>query len=81
MSSKGQFVIPTEMREDIVVGEKMIIIKNNDQFIMRKASKMDMALKEEIEFARRTEEAWQRYEKGEFIEMDFDAFLKEAKKW
>ena len=38
-------------------------------------------LEEDLEFARRTEEAFKRYEKGEFIEMDFDEFLKEAKKW
>ncbi len=37
--------------------------------------------KQDLEFARRTEEAWKRYEKGEFISMDFDDFIKEMKKW
>jgi len=81
MSSKGQIVIPLEMRENIKEGEKLVLIKNKNQIIMKKASEMDKNLAEDLEFARRTEEAYKRYEKGEFIEMDFDDFMKEAKKW
>lgn len=81
MSSKGQVVIPAEMREDIPEGEKLVIIRNNDQIIMKKATALEKNLKEDLEFARRTEEAWKKYEKGEFIEMDFDDFLEEVKKW
>ena len=81
MSSKGQNVIPTEMRKGIHEGEKLMIIKNNDQLILKKTKDLKKTLKEDLEFARRTEEAWKRYEKGEFIEMDFDEFLKKAKKW
>ena len=36
---------------------------------------------EDLEFARRTEEAYQRIEAGEGISMEFDDFTKEAKKW
>ncbi len=32
-------------------------------------------------FVRRTEEAWKRYEKGEFKSMDYKKFLEEIKKW
>jgi len=81
MSSKGQVVIPIEMRKNIREGDKLLLIQNDDQLIMKKATKLDENLKEDLEFARRTEEAWKRYEKGEFIEMDFDNFLKEVKKW
>ena len=81
MSSKGQVVIPLEMRGDIKEGEKLVLIKNKNQIIMKKASKMDKNLAEDLEFARRTEEAYRRYEKGEFKEMDMDDFLKEAKKY
>ena len=81
MSSKGQVVIPEELREDIAEGEKMIIIKNNDQLIMKRAKDFDKNVQEDLIFAKRTEEAFKRYEKGEFIEMDFDEFLKEVKKW
>lgn len=81
MSSKGQIVIPTEMRRDISEGEKLVIIKDNGRLILKKASKLDENLKEDLEFARRTEEAWKRYEKGEFVSQDANGFLKDLKKW
>ncbi len=34
-------------------------------------------MKEDLEFAKRTEEAWQRIDNGEFIEMPADKFLEE----
>lgn len=81
ISSKGQVVIPLEMRKGIKEGEKMIIIKDKGRLIMKKASDLDKNLKEDLEFARRTEEAWRRIENGEGITMDFDTFIKEMEKW
>jgi AbrB family looped-hinge helix DNA binding protein len=81
MSSKGQVVIPSEMRKNIGEGEKLVIIQNNDQLIMKKASKTEKNLIEDIEFANRTEEAWKRDDKGEFKSMDSKDFLKELGKW
>ena len=81
MSSKGQVVIPLEMRKGIKSGEKLVIIKNGKQIIMKKASEMDENLKEDLEFARRTEEALKRYEKGEFVSLPADKFLEQLKKW
>lgn len=81
ISSKGQIVIPQEMREDLKEGDKLVIIKNNDQIILKKVDKFSKNLEEDLEFARRTEEAYKRYERGEFIEMEFDDFIKEMKKW
>ena len=66
MSSKGQVVIPLDMRSDIAEGEKLVVIKNKDQIILKKADKFDKNLEEDLEFARRTEEAWKEYERGEF---------------
>ena len=81
MSSKGQIVIPTEMREDINEGDKLLIIKNEGQLIMKKASNLDSSLKADLEFAKRTEEAWKSYEKGEFKSMSSKDFLNELKRW
>ena len=81
MSSKGQVVIPREMRKDIKEGDKLIVIQNGEQLILKKASNLDENMKEDLEFARRTEEAWKRYDKGEFIEMDFDDLIRKMKKW
>ncbi len=81
LSSKGQIVIPNSMRKGLKDGERFVIIKDKDRFIIKKASEMDEQLKEDLEFARRTEEAYKRIEAGEYIEMDAEDFLKEMKKW
>ena len=81
MSSKGQVVIPNEMRKNLHEGDKLLIIENDGQLIMKKASKLDINLKEDLEFARRTEKAWKSYENGEFKNMDSKDFLKELEKW
>jgi len=80
MSSKGQVVIPKEMRDDLKEGDKLVVIKNNDQIILKKADKFSKTLEEDLEFARRTEEAWKRYEKGEFKSLPMDEFLRELEK-
>ena len=71
MSSKGQVVIPAEMRKNIHAGDKLIIINNNDQIIMKKANSFEKNLKEDLEFARRTEEALLRIERGKGKKMNF----------
>jgi len=81
ISSKGQIVIPQEMRENLEEGDKMVIIKNGSQLILKKMDDFDKNLKDDLEFAKRTEEAWKRYDKGEFVSMDSKEFLKELKKW
>ncbi len=81
MSSKGQIVIPSELRAGMKEGERLIIIKNNDQFILKKVSEMDGNLKEDIEFAKRTEEAWKRYERGEFKTSTAKDFLHDIEIW
>ncbi|MBI2671398.1 AbrB/MazE/SpoVT family DNA-binding domain-containing protein [Candidatus Woesearchaeota archaeon] len=81
MSSKGQVVIPASLRKNIKEGETLMIIQNNGQLILKKATELEKKMKEDLEFAKRTEEAWKRYEKGEFIEMGFEEFLEKLKKW
>ena len=81
MSTKGQIVIPAEMRGEFNVGEKLVIIKTDEQMIIKKASRLSKNLEEDVEFAKKTEEALKRYEAGEFAEMDFDEFMEQAKKW
>ena len=80
MKSKGQICIPSEFRDDIKEGDKLIIIKNDGQLILKKADFIK-GLEEDLIFAKRTEEAFKRYQKGKFIEMDFDEFIEEARKW
>lgn len=81
MSSKGQVVIPQELRKDIKEGDKLLVIRNADQIIIKKASKMDKQLAEDLEFARRTEEAYKRIESGKYISVDSDNLIEEMSKW
>lgn len=77
MSSKGQIVIPLEMRKDFYEGEKFVIIKAGKQLILKSAEYFDENIEEDLEFARRTEEAWKCYEQGKFKSLPVDDFLKE----
>ena len=81
ISSKGQVVIPLEMRRHLKEGDKILIIKSGEQLILKKATNLDRNLREDLEFAKRTEEAYKRHERGEFLKMDFDEFIEEMKKW
>ncbi len=81
ISSKGQIVIPQNMRKGCKEGEKFVIIKNKKQLILKRAADFKKNLEEDLEFAKRTEEAWKRYEKGLFKSMDSGNFLKAIKKW
>ncbi|MFH1174563.1 MAG: AbrB/MazE/SpoVT family DNA-binding domain-containing protein [archaeon] len=74
MSSKGQIVIPAEMRTDIKEGEKLLIIKDEKRIIMKRAKDISR-IEEDVIFAKRTEEALKRHERGETIQMEFDEFL------
>ena len=81
ISSKGQVVIPQEMRDKLKEGDKLVVIKNDGQIILKKMEDFNKNLQDDLEFAKRTEEAWKRYDRGEFISMDAENFLKEIKKW
>lgn len=80
MSSKGQIVIPAEMREDIEEGEKLVLIKNNGQLIMKKAKSLRKNFEDDLKFAKKTEEAWKSYDRGEFTSSTVEEFLEELKK-
>lgn len=81
ISSKGQIVIPASMRGDFKEGDTLLIIKDNHTLLLKKADDLDEAFKEDIEFAKRTEEAYKRHERGEFKKMSADKFLEELEKW
>ncbi len=81
MSSKGQVVIPAEFRKGIKEGDTLIIIKGENQIILKKASELDKQFAEDLEFAKRTEEAWKEIEAGKGIKKSTEDFLKEMKSW
>lgn len=81
LSSKGQIVLPQEIRYDIKKGEKLLLIRSDGYILMKRANKLKRNLLEDLEFAKRTEEAWKRYDKGNFTSSNVKDFLKEMKKW
>lgn len=81
MSSKGQVVIPAEMRMGFAEGDKLVIIRSHDQIIMKHADKLDRNFSEDLEFAKKTAAAWTRIKEGKGVKMDFDEFIEEMKTW
>ena len=81
MSSKGQIVIPRDMREGLKEGDKLVVIKSGNKFILKSVKDFDENIVDDIRFAERTEEALERYEKGKFKKMSGDEFLEELDKW
>ncbi len=76
ISSKGQVVIPQNMRKELHAGEELVIIEDAGLYIIRRASEFTDSLREDIEFARRTEEAYLQVERGGYTQMRAADFLK-----
>lgn len=79
MSSKGQVVIPQELREGFSEGDKIVVIRNQDQIILKKADKFDKQIEEDLIVARRVEAAWKEIEEGKYKKMSAENFLSEIR--
>ena len=81
VSTKGQIVIPTSMRGDIKAGDEFLMVRDNERFVLKNLKKVAKDMKDDLEFARRTEEAWKEIDAGKGKSMKFDDFVREMKKW
>ena len=79
ISSKGQIVIPSELRGNLKEGEQFIIIQDGDRILLKKAGVVTKEMREDLEFAKRTEEAWKQIERGEYTSQSKKDFLKKLK--
>ncbi len=79
MSSKGQVVIPQELRKDFNEGDKIVVIRNNEQIILKKADKFDKQIEEDLIAAKRVEAAWKEIEEGKYKKMSAGDFLNEIR--
>lgn len=63
--------------------EQANLNKLNEELVQlkREFKKMKSLIEDDLEFARRTEEAWQEIDEGKFREMPSEEFLKEIEKW
>ncbi len=80
MSSKGQIVIPSNLRHNLDNGEEFLIIKEKDTIIIKKVKSLTNKFREDLDFAKKIDAAWESYDKGEFKTTKADKFLKELEK-
>jgi len=81
MSSKGQVVIPASMRTDLPEGEKILIIKEGGRIILKPLTDLEPALRDDVLFAEKTEQAFEEYKKGTFIRKKEGEFIDELDSW
>ncbi|MFA4848208.1 MAG: AbrB/MazE/SpoVT family DNA-binding domain-containing protein [Methanoregula sp.] len=81
MSSKGQIVIPASMRTDLPEGEKLLIIRDGERYILKPLNDLEPALQEDILFAEKTEQAFEEYIKGMFHKKKAGDFIDEMSSW
>jgi AbrB family looped-hinge helix DNA binding protein len=81
VSSKGQIVIPSFMRDNLSEGEELLIIREGERYILKPLDELKPALKDDILFAEKTEEAFIEYQKGSFKRTEKDTFLDELASW
>lgn len=79
MSTKGQIVIPSELRENIHTGEEFLMIKDEGRIILKSMEEVSNQIKNDLVFAKKIEKAWQEYDKGKFISKSKDDFLKDLR--
>lgn len=80
MSSKGQIVIPKTLREGLFSGDEFLVVREGNSLVLKKVSELAKALKEDLIFAKRTEEAWKEYDYGKFVTTSKEDFLDELEK-
>jgi AbrB family looped-hinge helix DNA binding protein len=81
VSSKGQIVIPTDIRKKLGVkkGSILAVTAKKDMIVFKK---LDTKMKpEDLRILKLLEEAWEDIEKGRYKVYSKEAFFKELKKW
>lgn len=78
ISSKGQIVLPLEIRKNVEIGTVFNVVKKDNLIILKEVEGLS---KKEIKEMKELDKIWKRYDKGEFVSMDFDNFIDEMKKW
>ena len=81
VSTKGQIVIPTSLRNNISAGDEFLMVKDKNKFVLKNMKTLADDLKDDLKFAEEVEKAWDRYDKGKFKSMEESEFLKEIEKW
>jgi AbrB family looped-hinge helix DNA binding protein len=80
-SSKGQIVIPTDIRRKLKIKEGSVFAVSAKKNILV-LKKLDTGMRpEDLKTLKLLEEAWEDIEKGRYKVYSKEAFFKEFKKW
>ena len=82
ISSKGQLVIPNNIRRSLKIKEGDVFAttsSNHDLIILKKIK--NPIMKEDLIILKEIEEAWREIEEGKSKTMEKDEFLEELNKW
>ncbi len=81
ISSRGQVVIPKNMRKHFKEGEEIIFIENNNNIIIKSSNDTYKNFETDLTSSLEVKEAYERYEKNpeSFTKMEFDHFIKYLK--
>ncbi len=64
MSSKGQVVIPVEVRGDIREGDRFVVIRSGENLVLKPAKTAEANFAEDLIAAKRAARAWQDADHG-----------------
>jgi len=78
LSTKGQIVIPEEIRNDLEIGTAFVVSRQKNMIILKKVEGLT---KEEIEEMKELNKIWEEIDRGECITQNADEFLKDLEKW
>lgn len=81
VSSKGQIVIPKEMRTLFQEGDSVVFIEEDNKVLLKNMKDLEENFKEDLELSKKINEAYSRYDKGEFVSMNKEEFLDELEQW
>jgi len=81
ISSKGQIVIPQNMRRNFREGDNVFFVEEGNNIVLSNENFISKKVLEDLEFARRTEEAIKEVEAGNFVRVNSENLEEEMDKW
>ncbi|MEA2004360.1 MAG: AbrB/MazE/SpoVT family DNA-binding domain-containing protein [archaeon] len=76
VSTKGQIVIPSAVRDNIHAGDEFLMIKDHGRIILKDMKDLALNLKDDLAFAEKVDNAWQEHDDGKFKNKSKGDFLK-----
>ena len=78
LSTRGQIVIPEEIRKNIEVGTAFVVTGKDDLIVLKKVEGLT---KNEIKEIKELDKIWKEIDAGKGITLSKEEFLKEMNAW